>query len=124
MKKRLLIVLAGAMLMACVVAGDAFKYKIVFDSGKIEEAANAFGRLSGADDGLDELDFPIPQRNPGDNAMNYISFRGQPGLNDAWGADVAMLKLSEDYRSTDNNATTWTMDVEIFSASEMIWEAE
>ncbi len=134
MKKKLLIVLVGAMLTAFAFAGDAFKYKLVFDDVSMEVAAWAFGRLEGANDASDDLDNPVPPGNPGDeNGMNYISFRGQWNIDDAQYisdspdnplAPNPMLVLSEDYRSPDSVATTWTMDVRVSSAKTLKWEAE
>ncbi len=118
MEKRALIMLVGAMLATYVMGGDAFKYRIGFDDISMEETAWTFGRVSGAEDGTEDLDNPIPPRNPGEIGLNYISFRGQLGTN------YDMLKLGEDYRSTDNSATSWTMDVEVATARNLRWEAE
>ena len=127
MKKRLLMILASALLVTSVIAADAFSYKLMFGETSSDDTAYAFGRIDGALDTLDDNDVPAPPATPDDpngGTMQYIAFRSIMGTNGASTADEALQKLSTDYRGTANAASTWTMDLSNPSGVSLTWEAE
>ncbi len=127
MKKRLLMILASVVLATSVVAADAFSYKLLFEGTSAEETLYAFGRKDDAKDTLDEYDFSAPPGTPDDpngGTMQYIAFHSVMGTTGPATADGALQKLSTDYRSTANAASTWTMDLSNPSHVSLSWEPE
>ena len=123
MKKRLLMILVGVMLATSVFAGDAFKYSIWLGNTAPEEAAYGFGRLENSTDEYDvSIDRAVPPSNPADE-MDIIVFRSVLGTTGPAAEDFFLPRLAEDYRSTDNDAATWTLDVKVVNTKILTWKA-
>ena len=82
------------------------------------------GRAAGASDGIDELDSPWPPNAPtGGSNINYYYFLAG-GDNSSTGE--YMTVLSQDFRSSANKASTWTLVVGSMAGSSLTlnWTAE
>ena len=120
----LLGVLAVTLLSWAALPLRAADFAYEIKVGGSSDASLLFGRLADAEDGVDAKDYPAPpagvpartdvedENIPVDGVINYMYLQGGQGNANPETSKVvgdAFYRLSEDYKSSATNASTWVL---------------